>query len=383
MAPRRSARKASDGKAALDLTLSCSPSPSSDVEVQDAPHRRSSPRKKTKTTTAMEDADEAFARALQDEENAAAAAAAMDQGAPAAGTSKANQSNRAEEAAAMKSTLSGNALAEASTSTSEVTPVDKDDSQAIVGAFRSLFVDGTGCQKCDAAGLPNPNDNKTASKQSAVSGFVARLSSLWTIATLFNSVGDLERRPGRWTRWSDFLLDHDRKARILTRVRSALVTQDGKAPFAPRATLTADSTLQDFLDLTSARCETCETDICRGCGSAFGSSDNGGEASTKGECCAEGRVIALFEVCYSRGLFFSGFERKKPDQNSPPAAPRFARRHLHPRPLATSLLAGGRRRISAEEAQARRSERPRRRNGVRLRRRRWTLWLRRSRFCGG
>ena len=72
--------------------------------------------------------------------------------------------------------------------------------------------------------------------------------------------------------------------------------QDGKAPYAPRAALTAESTLQDFLDLTSARCETCETEICRGCGSADGSSNNGEEASTKGECCAEGRVIALFEV---------------------------------------------------------------------------------------
>lgn len=151
----------------------------------------------------MEDADEAFARALQEEENAAAAAAAaMDQGAPAAGTSKANQSNRAEELAAMNSTLSGNALAEASTSTSEATPVDKDDPHAIVGAFRSLFVDGTGCQKCGAAGPSNDDDKKTASKQSAVSGFVARLSSLWTIAALFNSVGNPERRHGRWTDWS-------------------------------------------------------------------------------------------------------------------------------------------------------------------------------------
>lgn len=206
MAPRRSARKAGGSKAAVDLTLSSSPSPSSDVEVQDAPHRRSSPRKKTKTMapTTMEDADEAFARALQDEEDAAGA---EDQGAPAEGTSKVNQ-DRVEEAAAMNSTSSRNALADAFTSTSEATLVDKDDPQAIVGAFKSLFVDGTGCQKCGsgAAGSSTENGTKKASKQSAVSGFVARLSSLWNIAAIFNSVGDLERRPGRWTHWSNFLL---------------------------------------------------------------------------------------------------------------------------------------------------------------------------------
>jgi hypothetical protein len=223
MAPRRSARKASEGKAAVDLTLSSSPSPSSDVEVQDALHRRSSPRKKTKTTTAttMEDADEAFARALQEEENAAAAAAVMDQGAPAAaGTSKANQS----DAATMNSTLSGNAPPEASASTSEATQNDKDDPQAIVGAFRSLFVDGTGCQKCGAAGPSTENDNKTASKQSAVSGFVARLSSLWTIAALFDRVGVIrERRLGRWTDIeAAILLDLARQVWVLTRVRLAL-----------------------------------------------------------------------------------------------------------------------------------------------------------------
>lgn len=201
MAPRRSARKASEGKAAVDLTLSSSPSPSSDVEVQDAPHRRSSPRKKTKTmeTTTTEDADEAFARALQDEEDAAAA---MDQDAPAAGTSKVNQ-DRVEEAAAMNSNSSRNALADAFTSTSEADPVDKDDPQAIVGAFESLFVDGTGCQKCSvAARSSTENDEKKASKQSAVSGFVARLSSLWTIAALFNSVGNPRTATGHWTKSS-------------------------------------------------------------------------------------------------------------------------------------------------------------------------------------
>ncbi|GAA5887962.1 hypothetical protein JCM3774_001498, partial [Rhodotorula dairenensis] len=73
---------------------------------------------------------------------------------------------------------------------------------------------------------------------------------------------------------------------------------------ATRIPLTADSKLQDFLELTTRRCKTCTRDgaaaveICRGCGVPFGpagADDDEDETRAKGECCAEARAIALFE----------------------------------------------------------------------------------------
>ncbi|GAA5993591.1 hypothetical protein JCM10908_000129 [Rhodotorula pacifica] len=281
MPPRRSARSTAKANSnpTLDVTGLSDSSSSPGPALPAAGPSSCSPRggpSRARATTMMMDADEALARALQAEEDAAAAREQEGE-APAASTS-----TRTNGLAPLQQ--------EQDLLNKPLTTGDPDDPKVVLSKERSLFIQGAGCQKCRENGTGTTAEEKEKDMGNAL------------------------------------LLLH----------RETIP-------------LTAESKLQAFLDLTIARCEACGgVEICRGCGIAFereGQGEDGQgsgeeEGRKKGECCAEGRAIAIFELLSSLDAIYTLDHLQRPSATASTTAAKKRKRTAAGANSAAALTSG-------------------------------------------
>ncbi|GAA6043850.1 hypothetical protein JCM8097_007237 [Rhodosporidiobolus ruineniae] len=80
--------------------------------------------------------------------------------------------------------------------------------------------------------------------------------------------------------------------------------------------LTPTSTLPSYLSLAAATCPACNTKLCRGCWSALPNDEGRGE----GECCAEGRVVVVYELLSALDTLYLADHLRKPAPPAPTAS---------------------------------------------------------------